>query len=252
MSDPFDSPRRTLRRAKQHVEDFYFRTIAFRNERNWAYIADKDAHGRAKSHKIKFEKTFFDDAPSIAKDAITNLRDVLDQIGYASAVASGKSAPKQAKFPFGDDPTGLQNVIDRKGSSDLPPKILSLFCGFKPYKTGNPLLWGLNKLANTKKHAMLIPVQLGGSGGFAVDLDGVIISFNYRWNAEEREIEILGQGANLDLSDQKNFAFDITFDHVEHFNRGSEAVALLSGMASEVQRVLMATEAECRRLGFIK
>jgi len=38
---------------------------------------------------------------------------------------------------------------------DLPPEIITLFRGFKPYKGGNDLLWALNQIVRANKHAVL-------------------------------------------------------------------------------------------------
>ena len=197
MADPFVSPRRTLRRAKQHVEDFHFRTIAFRKNKDWSYVIEKDDQGGAKRHKIKFNREFFEDLPGIVLDAASGLRAVLDQTGYAAAVASGVQAPKRAYFPLADDATQLENVIARRRCDDLPPEILALFRAFKPYKCGNILLWSLNKLANTKKHAFLTPIQLDRYS-VAYQIPGIKVGLHHRWTAEECEVEILGWGEGSD------------------------------------------------------
>ena len=249
MADLFTSAKSTHRHAIHRIGEFEAKITAFERDRDWSYVIEKNADGTKESHKIKFKKIFFDETPNIVFDAVNNLRAVLDQTAYAAAVASGKLNPKCAYFPIGDDAAGLENVIKGR-CKDIPREIVALFRTFKPYKRGNLFIPTLNKLCNAKKHAILIPIRFDRLG-VAVQIGGAIFGLPHEWDPEKCEITLLHVGRGTDFSRGGKFAFKINFNHDEPVIGGSEPLALLNGMAREVERILIATEAECRRLRFV-
>jgi len=105
----------TLGRAHHHIRDLKKQIDAFTYEKPWSNVMEDDQETQQQSLKIRFTRRLPSELPCIVFDAASNLRAVLDQCGYASAVASGKSAPKKAYFPFGDDLSGLNNNIEGRG-----------------------------------------------------------------------------------------------------------------------------------------
>lgn len=193
--------------------------------------------------KIIFDKAFFDDTPSIVFDIINNLRAVLDHAIYASCIASRRPVTEFAYFPFAKAETFLANRI--KGlTKEAPEEIQALIPTFKPYKGANNFLWSLNRLCNSRKHAILMPI---GTQDLQIHLTpGIILQTSHRWNPEKYEIEIdTGSG---DFRDAHSFAFRIGFDDEEPRVSRSDPPAVLRAMLSEVQGVLVRIEAECRKL----
>src|SRR5258708_11274502 len=91
MADPFESSRRKLARAKQHVGDFKGHFDAFTNENPYEQVVELDPNNPyQKIHKIRLTKSIPACLDVIAADAVTNLRAVLDQALYAVALASGQ------------------------------------------------------------------------------------------------------------------------------------------------------------------
>jgi hypothetical protein len=119
MIDVFTSPRLTLDRAHHHIGDLKKQIDNFVHDKPWAYVIENDPVTRHQRHKIRFARWLPPIFPCIVFDAVNNLRAVLDQSGYASAIASGKSNPKRTNFPFCDDPSGLDDNISR----ELRPKV---------------------------------------------------------------------------------------------------------------------------------
>jgi hypothetical protein len=251
-SDPFYSPKRTLARARHHIGDFEANITGFENGKYQSYVVERDAHGRPTRPKVKFDRDFFEQITCIAFDAANNLRSALDQAAFTAANLGGKLNPKKAYFPMGVDALGLENVIARK-CGDLPAEIVSLFRGFKPYPRGNLYLPALNTLCNTQKHAHLIPFR---GEDLTLVTQGVVWTLKHRWDPEKYEIEIVSPieplgFMKLQAKGAAKLAFEVTFSHPEAVLGGSKPLALLHGMAREVERVLMATEGECRRIGLV-
>ena len=254
--DPFYSPRARLKRANEHIGRLHKRVEGFFKKAPYRQVVELDADGITQLYKFKFTKRLPESCTHSAAEALEALRSTLDQVGYAAAVASGKTAPKKTQFPIGDDPVGLEYLIGRKVSKDLPDEILSLFRSFKPYKGGNDSIWALNKLANAK-HTRLLPVAVAADGMhvrhlrmMGVGSDAIKIPVPV-FNSEKNEIIFARVPLGSELKYDLGFSFLVALGDIDIVAR-HQAVAVLRTMSAEVKRILMATEAECRRVGIIK
>jgi hypothetical protein len=251
--DPFHSPKQRLSRANDHIRRLHKRIETFIKKAPCHRVIELDTDGVTKLHKFKFTKRIPDSCTHSAAEALEALRSALDQIGYAAAVASGKVAPKKTQFPIGDDIDGLADVIKRKVANDLPAEILALFVSFKPYKGGNDPVWALNKLRNAT-HTTLIPVALASGGMFvsnAVLRGSAEILNPIIWDSGKNEIVFARVPPGGELNYNVHFAFKVALGEIDLVAR-HQVVAVLRTMATVVKSILVATEAECRRLGFIK
>jgi len=149
MTDVFRSPQLTLIRAHHHIRDFRETVNRFVAEKPWTRFVDKNSNPGKYLYKIKFRQQLPEILPCILFDATNNLRAVLDQVGYASAVAARGSSLKATKFPFGPTEEGFRNNL-AGGCKDLPLEMQDLFRSFNAYKGGNDTLWSLNANANAK------------------------------------------------------------------------------------------------------
>jgi hypothetical protein len=203
MPDPFYSAKRTLERAKFHFRDFEARITALAHQKKGTYLIERDIKGLNNRHKIKFDKTFFDEAPSVVFDCLNNLRATLYHSIYASCVASkGHGIEFEfTAFVFVKAPEFLTERING-AARDAPQEIKALIRTFKPYKGGNIVVWNLHRLCNLRKHAILMPIAAEGLG---VHLPrGITILLRHKWVPENHEIEILDSG-NADFSYADSF-----------------------------------------------
>jgi hypothetical protein len=185
----------------------------------------------------------------IVFDAVTNLRSALDQAGFAVAVAAGKKG-KDAHFPFGDT---LAEVQSRAGgpSKDIPKEIFDVMVSAKPYKGGNDLLWALNKLCNTNKHEMIIPMGMAVGGvvmASGPSMKGLLSIGGHRWDSAKNEMEFLRTGTTTIADINGQFTISVAIGKIE-IVEGQPALKIFNATAGEVERVLMAIEAEARRIG---
>jgi hypothetical protein len=135
---------------------------------------------------------------------------------------------------------------------DLPTEITALFVSFKPCKGGNNALWALNELANTPKHKMLIPIVIGGAALFiSSEIYGSVTYEIPEWDSANNELVFLRTAPETKVSYNAHIAFSVALDNIEDVVRGQSPVAVLRIMANEVESVLVAAEAESRRIGLI-
>ena len=251
MSDPFYSSKYSITRAKHHISDFERQIVEFDNTNPYIFIIDTDADTSEQIHKVKLVKPMPDALPAIASDTVHNLRSALDQTIYALKLISGNTANESTLFPFADNAANFQNTVKGR-CKQLPKEIVALICAFQPYKGGNNLLWALNKLSNTNKHAIVRPVILTTGN---INITGGVITggliFNSRvWDRTKNEIEVFRQPKGGTLSSNVNVTVHIAMCDVE-FVDGKPAIAVLNALVRIVESIVLALEAESRRIGLL-
>ena len=250
--DLFGSAKKQLARSDEHVAELDRQVMIFLQEKPYKLVPEIDPDDQTyEIFKFKFTKRLPETWTHLAIEALEGLRSVLDQTAYACAIAAGKINPKFAYFPIADDLSGLETGIKGR-TKDLPDKIVALFRGFKPYKGGNDTLWALNKLRNSN-HMALIPVSIGGANIEISHRTGLaeINAVNPVYDSGKNEI-IFGRGK---IGEPRNYdvrsSLNICFEDARVSSRIS-AVGFLYRSASEVRRILLGTEAECRQIRLIK
>jgi hypothetical protein len=257
MGDVFYSPRLTLVRARRHILDFTKIVNEFVDSKPWTEFVDKDTDPSRDLYKLKFTQALPEMLPCILFDAANNLRAVLDQAGYASAVAAKSPSLKATKFPFGPTERDFKNDLAR-WCKDLPPEIRAIFESSNAYKTGDSTLWALNEIANDNKHCALKPLIIASPSAFfsgkSVGKGGIdeIVSpggAGIGWDSEKNEITLMAAlpGTNFRLG-VSNLTFNIAIDDIDTLE-SQQAIDVLEAMAHKVEGILSATEAKCRGLG---
>ena len=251
--DLFHSPKRRLAGAKEHFGDVKAGLEAFIAEKPYARVIERNARG-LEEHKVKLTNDIPDRITDFAYDTIEDLRSSLDQTVYSVGMACHSTIkPDLMQFPIADEPAHVENLIRGK-LQDFPPNILSLFRSFKPYKTGNSIIWALNRIRRQSYHRLMIPV---GTAIHKAQINSAYISSPHPaefpapfWDRGKNEmiVAITGPGSNLQYDIQ--LSFFVAFGPVEGV-AGKPVFQTLKAMTREVERIVMATEAETRRLGLI-
>ncbi|HWZ31705.1 MAG TPA: hypothetical protein VNX18_10250 [Bryobacteraceae bacterium] len=252
MSNPLESSHRKLARAEEHIRDLEGKINAFAWSNAYEKVIephpDKPDH---LVHKIKLTKEIPESIVDVTADAVQNLRNALDNAGYAVAIAAGAVNPLNTAFPFAPSVDKLANVLGR--SKDIPEQIQSLFCGFQPYPGGNDLLWSLNEICVSDKHKMLIPVGTGVvRAGADVRGTGFFCMPNpHFWDRTKNEMELITLGPNAEFNYNFDFRLFVAFNDIKIVD-GKPVLAVLYEIDSIVERILVAIEAEARRIKIFK
>ena len=251
MADPLNGAKYVLARASKHAADFKAKLVAFNDSNPFIKGAEVDTNTGERVLKLKLGKEFPDDLLGLAFDTICNLRSALDQAGYAASVAIGGKG-KETYFPFGDT---IAEVKSRRagGSKEIPPEIFAVMEGFKPYQGGDDLLWSLNKLANTNKHRILVPVAIKAGEIQHMDAsattDGPVrIAMNPEWDSDKNEMELGRIGGKGKFKYNVEITMSVAFGEIGVIS-GAPADAVLDALCNKVEGVLMAVEAEGKRIG---
>lgn len=119
MAHPFDSARRKVARAKEHIATLEGEVAAFFAGKPYSRVAEPDPkQPHLEVHKLRFTGDLPDQFATMTSDGPHNLRDALDNAGYALAVASGKTSPLNAAFPFAGSSADFKNSLGR--CKDIP------------------------------------------------------------------------------------------------------------------------------------
>ena len=257
MPDPFDSSRRKLDRAKKHLLDLQGKVSTFIQSDPYHRVVephvDKADHEIYKIKPTRELSREFDDMGDDFGEFAQNIRNALDNAGYAIAVAVGKPEAKNCAFPFAGSLDKTVSAIGR--CADLPREIRSLFFGFQPYFGGDDLLCAVNEACNTDKHCTVIPaftlfvserVAIRGTRFFEMPLE-------HTWDGTKNEMVLmtLGPGAPDDVKYDFQFSVFVTLNEIDAV-KGQPILATAHAMGCKIESILMAIEAETRRLGIIK
>lgn len=249
MTDHFESPKLLLERARENIADLHTRIQSFFDRKPYAPVIDFDSETGQDVHKIRLTAKLPGSLSVVFKDVITNLRDALDHAVYGSAVALGRVNPKNTKFPFADSGAEFEGEI--MALKDVPPVIRALLESFRPYKRGNETLWALNKLRNQKTHRIIVPLGVCSPGNEISVATMKIVppaQMGYsRWDATKNEVEYMRVGRGSECKYEVTVAFDVGIGDVPVL-AGMPVIATLNGLAAEVERIVLAIEAETARI----
>ncbi len=251
MTDIFRSAKSVLSRANHHIADLENAIKVFSPDKPYTHSVEHDLETGHYVHVLRFSESFSDDISCIMFDAVNNLRASLDQMTYAIAVKHRGAPEKWAYFPFAKDAHHWPNRINGL-KNDLPPEITAIFDRFKPYKGGNDTLWALNEIANTKKHAILVPVDFG-SAKITLHTESHMpdITLAPPFLAKETELIIYRSPDPPERHPNIEITYGIIVRHPEPILHSQSPVPLLNAMSVEVARIVLDTEVTCRRIGLV-
>jgi hypothetical protein len=241
--NPFESPRLLLDGARRHIESFNARLEELRLTPGWSEAQMGGTDGEI---LIKINVAVPAVMKQIVFDITNNLRSALDHAVFASALLLTGQELDNTKFPFGDTE---KDAFDdaRRRAKNVPPAVVALLLSFGPYRYGNPVLYGLNKLRNTKSHRVLVPMAASAemtSAGEATEGS----TAEYEWDQATGRLKVSLQrepgvpmGAVL-----HTFRLELLIG--TGIFRGEPAPAVFERMFSEVERVVSGIEAETVRL----
>ncbi len=225
----------------------------FLQKHPYTRIVDTDPETGNKIHKVRLADPVPDGLNDRAVEIGEGLRAALDGAAFASAQATGNTRLKGTYFPISDTAAQLEtDVIERGNCRDLPAEIVALFRSFKPYKDGNYLVWAMNKLANGTKHRILMPVGMATSGDGVLrnfECDGMVVEMGFppRWDPENDEIILGIFGADAKVQYDMSLAILVALRPFPETRR-QPATDVFNAAAREVERIVMATEAETARI----
>jgi hypothetical protein len=247
--DFFASPKALLERARHHTAEFAAAETQYLAEEGaFTLDTDLDLLTGDDLRKVRFNSDVPLEIACIAFDAINALRSALDHAVFsATSIVTGGAEPEQTKFPFGLTRANAEKQF-QEGARDVPTKLRPLILSFRPYKDGDAVLWGLNRIRNTKIHRALTPFATAGIG-FRLRGTGTVGRYEdmNEWNPITRELTYARtRDVSPTISVKPNFGFA--------FGSATDLPVLrvngvLNHVAEVTARVISALEVETNRCG---
>lgn len=234
------------------MDDLQTSINAFLQTDPYNIVIDENIENSRKDLKVKLVKEIPDRLSDVAADAIDSLRSALDQAGYATAVASGRTNPRSTHFPFGRTVSDLEKQVKNK-SSDIPVPILDIMLNFKPYEGGNGLLWAMNTARNANQHKILTPI-VTASPGLKIEhiksKRGKSAVYAPIWDENKNELILYSYDLDAEVEYEFNVSLTLVFTGIEGIS-GVPVIPFLSALALEVENILNAIEAGAQRMGIV-
>jgi hypothetical protein len=261
MSELFDSARLKLTGAKEELEELKGAITKFMMELHpYEPIFHPDPDGAGDTHAFRIVKSVpvkagLDRISLLCSRIASELRDALDQAGYACSIAEGvHSKPTKAYFPICKEEANFDNCV-RQNCKHLPADIVTFFRGFKAHPGGDKLLVALNNLAGKGKHCLIEPVMQGITDATYKSvtwLPGSIRPLSGQWDPVKKEIPFFWVKRNIHPKPtyKINMTLFITFGKVD-IVEGYNVTGVFDALVSKVESIVTGTEAECRRLRLI-
>ena len=243
--DPFKTSRDSVAWVREHhLPELKRKIDTFIDKDAYAQVTERDPRDSTYNLvKLKLVKPIPPDFRGHTVDSIYNLRGALDQALFAITRRYGNFPIRGSKAEFEAALTKLS----------LPEKIAKLIRGFKPYKRGNRALWVLHKLNNAHKHALIRPLDLAHAlGGMEGSYSGPRpprFPVTPEWDAAKNEVVIAHVPTDvIEFNVNYESRFFVVFNDVQ-FVDGQSVVEIIDVFISVVEGVVMALEAESKRLG---
>jgi hypothetical protein len=143
-------------RAKEHITDtaeVIMKTPPF------TYVLQVNAVTGQRSIGPKKDEAVIERVAILAGDAIHNLRTALDQVVWSifSPEAANDDERRKIAFPFRASAERFDAAVTEGIMSRASPEVIGVLKHYKPYPSGNKLLYSLHDLDITDKHRLLLP-----------------------------------------------------------------------------------------------
>jgi hypothetical protein len=256
MADPFDSPKSLINHTKEDFSDLV--TIcktAFQNG-GYAHIIDREPETGHKRYKIKFTGSIPSRARYVANNILINLRHALDQALVASIETITRTKAGRVYFPIANSPADLKGRL-----RNIPEALHPILTSFEPYPRGsgyvggNDFLCAVTKVVGPNKHQITLSPSLDMGPGFGIDTlreTGKVFKMNLPpvWDMANGEMILATVADDCDLHYDFKVAFQIAFGDAGPMFR-QPVIPVLHKFTAIVERIILALEAETRRIGLI-
>ncbi len=247
--DAFESPRLLIKGARNDVKQLDVKFRAWVKKRKPIFLNKPDPKTRERVGKLGFPYKVPGDFRLHAASALDRLRHALDQIVNCASVQLGGRDSNY--FPFAKDATDFDRVF-RDQCKAVPSGLHPLLKGLKPYPGGDDLL-AILRISGKNKHRKILELDPNIAAASIDFFEGVMITppvrIGFRWDSNKQELEFarIGKGGKIEGKLKGKMSLRVLLRDAPTPN-SEPAAAVLYALASKVEGILLAVEAETARL----
>ena len=255
MDDPFESPKLLIAGARDDIESLRVESQTFLDGCFGVPFSYEDPKTRDDVIKYRIAQKIPGRLRVLASNVVNNLRHALDHATNIAAVELG--GKPRGYFPFAKNATDIDRVIaDNCTSKGIPVELVPLLKGFKPYVGGDDLLYALNRIVRPNKHQVVLVMDMDlpliVANGVIFSITGPAEAGFIAWDSARQEIEVARipqhpPGGKVELARKAKFPLSISVRDAQVAS-GQPAPAFLDALASKVEGIVLAIEAETARL----
>jgi len=244
MVDLFLSAKQKVARARELIVALDSEIQAFNAIEPHERMVETDPEGLVQEHTVKLTQPLPDSLAALTQEVAIALRAALDQAIFAASKAVGTRRLMDTSFPIAEDTEQLDKLMAEK-CRGVPTEIAAMIRGFKPFKDGNELIWGLLAIASVEEYALIVPVGSVDSGLTFVNNK---TAPRVRWDAKRREIELGSFPIHGKYQPHIKILFSAAFGIIEGLEN-CPVLPVLRAMTVEVEHILAVMETKTRHPG---
>lgn len=242
-----EGPKLKIERASAHIVDLRARVTDFLSASPLQLFTAPGPGQAEECIKVRATAEVPGNIAIICGEIVYALRSALDQAACALAIQNGYSDVSGTYFPVAGSKEEYESKGTRNKVTKLHQDAVTVIDSFKPYKGGNDLLWALNKLGNTDKHQMLIPMAAANLGT-AMNLSGRslgIVEHTFKvpktWQPVGPEATIFIYPAGMQLDGDLTVLTDISFRDIASIT-GQPIANVLEGCVALTEQIIQNLE----------
>lgn len=241
MSSPdgiFAGPTRRVDRARDRAWGLEEQVDQFLKDKPFSFMTEFDAQRSRYLHKAVLVKNLPTSVELDVYDVFHYSRSALD-LAIAELVRRGGQPDNRCQFPFARQKRDLSGAINRccKG---IPEPVVKVIRSFRPYESGNDLLWSLNEVRRIGMHRQPIEVRMAPVGRpllHEAERDHILPPAQLTPNGEIIYAEsIAPDKPDVTITTTLTFAAISGVEGQPVINRCKEVVILVYEMLSQIHR----------------
>jgi hypothetical protein len=215
MSDPFESARLKIDRAKHHIAELETIILALSNSYTATVEINPNGGNEVLKHDLLHRDKIINEIALILGDAIHNLHCALDH-AWMSVLTKlcPVSINNQTKFPIFPARKQVEGALRGVEIDSTAPVLFDYVLNhIQPYEGGNPSIWSIHILDIDDKHRLLLPIiEFASVGGIEVENESGKVVKAGTWGTAQKPPYYVPIEFGWHIKNKGQVAFSVLFD----------------------------------------
>jgi hypothetical protein len=250
---PFESSQVLLQETEARIANFERNTAAFLEGCGYTIVRRVDNKAAQQVFSYNFSRRIPPTLRAVASGIVADIKHALDQATCDAILLTRGIDVKSVHFPIGKTRPDFENETKRR-LAKAHHELFEFVMALQVHDANDPAFYQFLRLAGGAKHTRLLRVGLSAEGNIlhvtpdkALYIPGPATFGSLAWNEARNELDFLRINVREHYEADFSPVLHLQLDKGEPPLDGP-AVAIFREMASKAQRIIMALEAEARRI----